>query len=77
MASSILLGLTRALEWGPELGAMEGGEAESAPLANSAPMRAKITKFYGRWSGQRSLRCAILVTLCQYLQGQKIQISKK
>ena len=38
--------LTRALEWGPELRAMEG-MAESAPLppAYSAPMKARITKF--------------------------------
>ena len=37
--------LTRAREWGPELRAREGGGAESVPPANSAPMKAEITKF--------------------------------
>ena len=36
--------LTRAREWGAELRALEGGGAESAPPANSAPMKARITK---------------------------------
>ena len=43
--------LTRAREWGPELRAREGGGAESDPPANSAPMTARITNFYGRYSG--------------------------
>ena len=38
--------LTRAREWGSELRAREvGGGAESAPPANSASMKARITKF--------------------------------
>ena len=38
--------LTRALEWGPELRAMEGGGGQNLPPpANSAPMKARITKF--------------------------------
>ena len=39
------LGLTRALEWGPELRAMEGGGQNLPPPANSAPMKARIIKF--------------------------------
>ena len=68
--------LTRALEWGPELRVMEGGGGRNCPTGNSAPMKARITKFLGRFSGQRSLRRAILVNLGQYLQSQRIQISK-
>ena len=36
--------LTRAREWGPELRAREGG-TESVPPANTAPVKARITKF--------------------------------
>ena len=45
--------LTRAREWGSELRVREGGEMQNLPPANSAPMKARITKFYGRWSGYR------------------------
>ena len=37
--------LTRAREWGPELRALEGGGQNLPPPANSAPMKARITKF--------------------------------
>ena len=36
--------LTRALEWGSELRAMEG-RGLNLPPANSAPMKARISKF--------------------------------
>ena len=36
--------LTRAREWGPELHAREGG-GQNLPPANSAPMKARITKW--------------------------------
>ena len=44
--------LTRALEWGPELRAMEGGQSLPPPPVNSAPMKARITKFLWKmvWS---------------------------
>ena len=42
MNFAFICDITRAREWGPELRALEGGGAESA---NSAPMKAKITKF--------------------------------
>ena len=38
--------LTRAREWGSELRAREGGGGQNLPTpANSAPMKARITKF--------------------------------
>ena len=45
--------------------------------ANSAPTNAKIAKILWEVSVYRSLSRAILVTLGQYLQGKKTQVSKK
>ena len=39
---------------------------QNLPPANSSPMKARITNFYGKWSSYRSLSRAILVTPSQY-----------
>ena len=67
--------LTRAREWGPELRALEGGH--NLPTANSAPMKARITKFL------RQIGWLKIYIMCNFgdprsiSSGSKNQILKK